>query len=239
MHKKVEEQLISLAKRILELEHKDNVSDFQKLARKIYEQLTVLKYLDKNTAPNNAKEKLELDNNNNTPNITFDLPSANVKDDVVNEKSKKMLTEQEVATIFGQENTMQKNDKKDLTSVQFTLEDELKDAISADIATQLFEKATKESPIVNAPNQNKPRSLNDALLTNNLQVGLNDRIAFVTHLFDGSQEDFNRVLSQLNSFKTEEEAKYFIYNIVKPDYNWAEKEEYEQRLMAIIGRKFL
>jgi hypothetical protein len=239
MHKKEEEQLISLAKRILDLEHKKNIAELQKEARKIYEQLTVLKYLDKNIVQKNKENKAQPEDSAETASVTFDLPKANVKDDTLIEKSKPMLTEQEVESIFGQENTMQKNEAKELPSVQFTLEDELKDAISADLATQLFEKATKDSPTVNTSTSNKPRSLNDALLANNLQVGLNDRIAFVKHLFDGSQEDFNRVLSQLNSFKTEEEAKYFIYNIVKPDYNWVEKEEYEQRLMAIIGRKFL
>ena len=123
----------------------------------------------------------------------------------------------------------------------FSLEEEFKDAISADVATELFEKATKEDPVVKSVAQEvapKKRSLNDALLTNNLQVGLNDRIAFVKHLFDGSQEDFNRVWSQLNSFKSESEAKNFISKLVKPDYDWSEKEEFEQRLIDLIERKF-
>ena len=47
------------------------------------------------------------------------------------------------------------------------------------------------------------------------------------------------MLSQLNSFDTEKEAKSFLNKFVKPDYNWAEKEEYEQRLIVLIERKFL
>lgn len=77
------------------------------------------------------------------------------------------------------------------------------------------------------------------MFKNNIQVGLNDRIAFVNQLFDGSQQDFNRVVSQLNSFKTEAEAKNFIYEFVKPDYDWSAKEEFEQRLITLIERKFL
>ena len=77
------------------------------------------------------------------------------------------------------------------------------------------------------------------MFKNNLQIGLNDRIAFVKHLFDGSQEDFNRVLSQLNSFKTENESKKFIDEFVKPDYDWSNKEDYENRLINLIERKFL
>jgi hypothetical protein len=83
------------------------------------------------------------------------------------------------------------------------------------------------------------RSLNDTLFKNNLQVGLNDRIAFVKHLFEGNQGDFNRVLSQLNTFKSENEAKNFINKMVKPDYEWSSKEEYEQRFINLIERKFL
>ena len=45
--------------------------------------------------------------------------------------------------------------------------------------------------------------------------------------------------SQLNTFKTEKEARKFINKMVKPDYNWSEKEEYEERFMAIVERKFV
>ena len=58
-------------------------------------------------------------------------------------------------------------------------------------------------------------------------------------MFQGSQEDFNRVLSQLNTFKTEKEAKSFINKMVKPDYDWKAKEEYSDRLFELIERKFL
>jgi hypothetical protein len=105
-----------------------------------------------------------------------------------------------------------------------TLEEELEDTIPVDVMANLFE------PL-------KGASLNDKLKTN-IQIGLNDRIAFVKNLFEGSQEDFNRVISQLNTLKTEKEAKKFINKIVKPDYNWSEHEDLENRLIAIIIRRF-
>jgi len=109
--------------------------------------------------------------------------------------------------------------------------DEFKDAISADYAAELFEKAEKI--------EITKKSLNDKLSQTQLQIGLNDRIAFVKHLFDGNQSDFNRVLSQLNTFTDEAQAKYFINTVVKPDYNWQNEVEYEERLIALIERKFL
>jgi hypothetical protein len=46
-------------------------------------------------------------------------------------------------------------------------------------------------------------------------------------------------LSQLNTFDSFAEAKDFILNVVKPDYNnWLGKEEYEERLLEIIESKF-
>lgn len=106
-----------------------------------------------------------------------------------------------------------------------TLEEELNDTLPVDVMANLFEKVEPK------------KSLNDQL-QKTLQIGLNDRIAFVKNLFEGNQSDFNRVVSQLNTCKTEREAKNFIDNLVKPDYDWSEKEEYETRLIEIIERRF-
>jgi hypothetical protein len=81
-------------------------------------------------------------------------------------------------------------------------------------------------------------NLNDRI-SKGITIGLNDRIAFMKHLFNNSSEDYNRVLSQLITFDTLAEAKDFIDNMVKPDYNnWEGKDEYEQRFMEIIEKKF-
>lgn len=105
-----------------------------------------------------------------------------------------------------------------------TLEEELQDTFSVDLMADLFENA-------------KPKSLNDRFAAN-IQIGLNDRIAFVKNLFNNEQEDYNRVISQLNTFKSVDEAKDFINKMVKPDYNWANQEELETRFLEIIERKF-
>ena len=88
--------------------------------------------------------------------------------------------------------------------------------------------------------EDEPRtmSLNDRL-TKGIAFGLNDRIAFEKRLFGGNPDDFNRVVSQLNTFDSFEEAKGFINDFVKPDYNnWDGKEEFENRFLEIIERKF-
>jgi len=96
-------------------------------------------------------------------------------------------------------------------------------------------QATKTTTFQEEP---KSMSLNDRL-NKGINIGLNDRIAFEKRLFGGSPDDFNRVLSQLNTFDTFEEAKGFIEDFVKPDYdNWNGKEEYEARFLEIVEKKF-
>ncbi len=82
------------------------------------------------------------------------------------------------------------------------------------------------------------KTIND-IYRGTIMVGLNDRIAFEKHLFSNSSEDFNRVLSQLNTVSTFDEAKSFVEHLVKPEYNnWEGKEEYAERFMALIEKRF-
>ncbi|MFO7721131.1 MAG: hypothetical protein R6W85_11905 [Gillisia sp.] len=93
-------------------------------------------------------------------------------------------------------------------------------------------------PVKKNEKEERPRSLNDRL-KNGINIGLNERLAFIRHLFDGKTADYNRVISQINSFDSVTEAKKFIQLLVKPDYkNWAGKEEYEQKFMDLVENKF-
>ena len=87
--------------------------------------------------------------------------------------------------------------------------------------------------------QPKIVALNDSM-SKTISIGLNDRIGFVKFLFADSNEDYNRVLSQLSTFDTYEEAENFINDMVKPDYNnWEGKDDYAERFMEIVEQKFL
>lgn len=99
--------------------------------------------------------------------------------------------------------------------------------------------ATKPASIAERAQQNsKSTSLNDRLAAKKLAFGLNDRIAYVKHLFDGQGEDFTRVVNQINTYEAWEEAEVFINDMVKPDYNWEGKEEYEERFLTQIRARF-
>ncbi|RBW59805.1 hypothetical protein DS884_08750 [Tenacibaculum sp. E3R01] len=158
----------------------------------------------------------------------------NIEETIVKaETTEKEVVEEIIEQPFDEIENLLFNDidttKKDVKDVGErktpTLEEELQDTLPVDVMANLFEKVDPK------------KSLNDHL-QNTIQIGLNDRIAFVKHLFEGNQNDFNRVISQLNTCKTEKEAKKFINKLVKPDYNWSDKEEYETRLLEIIERRF-
>ena len=104
------------------------------------------------------------------------------------------------------------------------------DSSETEEAKQTVAEEVKEEPKSDAFNE---------MTTKSIAIGLNDRIGFVQHLFNDSNEDFNRVISQLNTFDTFEEAKNFINEMVLPDYNyWVGEEDYIERFMEIVEKKF-
>ena len=96
----------------------------------------------------------------------------------------------------------------------------------------------KTSIAEKAQSQPSQKSLHTKLASKNLSFGLNDRIAYVKHLFEGNTEDFNRVVSQLSTFEDWAETETFLAEMVKPDFDWSGKEEYEERFLNQIKARF-
>ncbi len=104
----------------------------------------------------------------------------------------------------------------------------------------------KESPVSeekttlseSAQQSGTSKSLNDRFAQKVLKFGLNDRIGFVKALFEGNQEDFNRVVSQLNTLSSLDEATAFIETYVAPEYKWDQQEEMAERFMTAVSTKF-
>lgn len=133
-------------------------------------------------------------------------------------------------------------EEKTTTSKQVTMDDVFGDHFQEPVFVKpeenVREKFVKVFEEKASGEPGKVVSLNDSL-SNTISIGLNDRIGFVKHLFNDSNEEYNRVLSQLNTFDTFEEAKNFLNEMVIPDYNyWVGKEEYLERFMEIIEKKF-
>lgn len=248
MHKKLESDLMSLAHSILKMKNKKDVFALKQKSKEIYEKLSMLAFVEEyvNTTPNlkESKEELiekvaqgfvskdisifeEVTSNEvveDGEKIVYDLADTPKEESEIEEILEQPFDELE-EIIFSENETEHINEviKIEVNKTK-SLEEELQDIISVDVMADLFENA-------------QPKSLNDKLV-NNIQIGLNDRIIFVKNLFNNQQEDYNRVISQLNTFKSEKEAKQFINKMIKPDYNWSEHEELENRFLEIIERKF-
>ncbi|KGL59266.1 MULTISPECIES: hypothetical protein [unclassified Polaribacter] len=248
MHKKLESDLMSLAHSILKMKNKKDVFALKQKSKEIYEKLSMLAFVEEyvNTTPNLKESKEELIEKVAQGFVSKDISifeeatSNEVVEDgekIVYDLADTPKEESEMEEILEQpfdeleEIKFSENETEHINEVikievnkTKSLEEELQDIISVDVMADLFENA-------------QPKSLNDKLV-NNIQIGLNDRIIFVKNLFNNQQEDYNRVISQLNTFKSEKEAKQFINKMIKPDYNWSEHEELEKRFLEIIERKF-
>ncbi len=249
MHNISKQSIRKLAHQISSTSDQTNSKELLDKARILYEKAIVLHYQD-SLVENNPKET-----STPKPVATVDKPVMEEQELSVQERIKQIMDSApqfESDTVLDLDTTPAKQTLRDedikveepqvedpkvkepeetITMPTQDLEEEFKDAIAADYAADLFEKAEKI--------EITKKSLNDKLSQAQIQIGLNDRIAFVKHLFNGSQTDFNRVLSQLNSFNSKDQAEQFITTMVKPEYNWSAKSEYEERFMLLIERKFL
>ncbi|OYX24341.1 MAG: hypothetical protein B7Z06_09045 [Flavobacteriales bacterium 32-35-8] len=244
MKKKLESELVSIAHRILKLKGKEDVIKMHDEAKVLFEKLSVLKFAYENfedsmpTIGSNTSFFGMLDesfNNKISDSIEIEdkiyINLDEVEDDNIMERGmetiKDMVSQmpdkpEDVDTVL-----------ESLTQKQDPLKNDF-EHITADFKNMpIFE------PVSKLQNGIDKKSLNDKLKIGGIHIGLNDKIAFIKHLFNGKAEDYERVLSQLNTFNSFDEASNFIQNIVKPDYNnWIGKEEFETRFMDIIENKF-
>ncbi|KAF2509833.1 hypothetical protein [Flavobacterium foetidum] len=122
---------------------------------------------------------------------------------------------------------------------QFVKVESVKDVPPIPTIAEWKEQKAAETAAAKAQSDSKPVTLNEKL-SRGFHIDLNDRIAFTKNLFGNSAEDYSRVLNQLMTFDSYAEVKDFIENMVKPDYNnWEGKDDYAERFMGIIEKKFL
>jgi hypothetical protein len=246
MKKKLESELISIAHRILKLKGKEDVVKMHAEVSELFEKLSVLKF---------AHEKFEGD----IPTIGSDTSFFDMLDGAFNNKISDAIEVEDriyinldeveddhimepgIETIKGMVAQMP-NEPEDIDVVleeaipkQKNQKNDLDDLMSSFKDMPVFDPISKTQNGI--PNEKK--SLNDKLKSGGLNIGLNDKIAFIKHLFEGKSEDYERVISQLNTFESFSNAKQFLIDIVKPDYsNWANKEEVEERFFQILENRF-
>jgi hypothetical protein len=225
MKRKLKEELVKLATEIITAQEEKELTAFYEQTKELYEKLAVLKFIE------DKLNHIEVDVSKNVLASRFEKLATSVLSE--NTSVPESNPHKEDIITPGMQTI------KDMVS---EMPSEAIEHIFSDfIAKPNTMKNEKEilSPLpTNEETQRKVTSLNDKL-NKQFQIGLNDRLAFLKHLFNNNTEDYNRVISQLTTIDTEERSIAFIDNMVKPEYNnWQGKEEYETRFKAIIERKF-
>lgn len=249
MKKKLESELVSIAHRILKLKGREDVDQLHEEVSKLYEKLTVLKFAQENfedsmpTIGNDSSFFGMLDtafNNKVSDNIEVEdrtyVNVDEVEDDGMIEpvmtKIKDMFQHmpQETEPVDALLEKALPKDIKTSTSIEF------------ESITSGFEDIPEFEPIEDAKKreaESEKKSLNDKLKGKRLNIGLNDKLAFIKHLFEGKSEDYDRVISQINTIHSLGEARKLILEMVKPDYNnWEGKDEYEERFIELVEGRF-
>lgn len=229
MKKKLKEELVKLSTDIITSRDMNEITDMYEVAKTLYEKLAVLKFIDEKL------KDIEIDVSKNVIAAKFESMANAVLNDNAsvpesNPHQEDIITHPGMDTIKDMVSEMPSDTPVDEVLAEFLGKPELMKN-DKELFMAPKENVTKKETVV--------KSLNDKLNGKEIKVDLNNRLAFVKHLFNGSTEEYNRVLSQLSTIDTEERSVAFIINMVKPDYkNWEGKEEYEDRFMALIEQKF-
>ena len=226
MKKIIESDLIAIAHRILKMKDKSEIDSLHTEAKNLYEKLSVLKFYEENSnrfdqAP--AIEKIE--------ELLSDSPAEN---NVDNQKIIEKIVEE-----LPEESVEMKTESAEKPSFEI---DSVFNVPFEKVEFEEVQQSTEQNQNITQTNniaaKNNP-TVND-IFAKSITLTLNDRIAFEKHLFNNQPEDLNRVISQLNTMSDWNEAETFINQMVKPDFNhWQGKEEYENRFMAFIQKRFL
>ena len=247
MKKKLESELVSIAHRILKLAGKEDVDKMHEAVSILYEKLTVLKF-----AQENFDDDMPTIGNDSSFFDMLDTAFNNKVSDTIEVENKTYINLDEVEDDGIMEPVMEKI--KDMVA-QMPEETQQVDAlfetvkpnddpnfIEFETITSGFAEIPEFEPLEDAKKreaENASKSLNDKLKGESLKIGLNDKLAFIKHLFEGKNEDYDRVISQINTTHSLGEARTLILEMVKPDYNnWDGKEEYEERFIEIIEGRF-
>ncbi|QNJ97548.1 hypothetical protein [Constantimarinum furrinae] len=250
MKRKLRIQIQELAQQIIANNNTKSTTQLKQIAADLHEKLAVLEYLETQIEGTSEAEETALDSKSFREENWFTepepVPQPHNKEELVEplmEKIKDLVAQMpeessrvdELLEEVLPQKKVPRNDLEEFASnyqqtPTFERKEPSKGGKIPESTTDLIADIGAES--------NKPRSLNDKN-HQGLNIGLNDRLAFIKHLFDGNAEDYTRVLSQISTMNSYEEAAGFIKGKVKPDYNyWLKKEEYSERFMAIVEKNF-
>ena len=228
MKRKLKEELVKLCTDIITSDETTDIAQLYENAKELYEKLAVFKYIEEKLSD------IEIDVSKNVLAAKFEMMANAVINEnrlvPENNPHEEDIITPGIETIKDMVSEMPTSEEVEKIFTEFVAKTEK--------IKQDKEWLTPETEKKNG-NDNQVKSLNDVFIPKELKFALNDRLAFIKHLFDGNAEHFDKAVAHLNTIDTEERSLAFINNLVKPEYDqWQAKIEYEKRFVAQIKKRF-
>ena len=246
MKNKIEAELLKIAEKIIAQKGDFNTTQLKNHTQLLYEKLTILDFTQRNLE-REEPVKEEIHAKSHIPETESMVPPYDEHYPDGTEYNEDPITElntEKIKDIVAQMPPETQKVDKIMHSINAAPEPQKTRQVSEEPKKDFrnigvdYDNLPDFEPVNHVEKGAKPKSLNDRL-KKGINIGLNERLSYIKHLFGGNTSDYNRVLSQLNTFSSLEEANKFIEKVVKPDYNhWEGKEEYEDRFMSHIYNKF-
>ena len=234
MKKKVLTQINAIAQEIVSSEKEIDIPKLKNALLQLYEKLTILEFLESSVETEFEKpERTATDSKTYREQNWFKepdpVPQNPHEDELVEPLTEKI--KDIVANMPNENEEAIEELLKEIIPSKEILKNDLEEFAASYSDNLVFERKQKVEA------EETPNSINDKI-NSGLHIGLNDRTTFIKQLFDDSTDDYLRVLSQINSMSTFEEAHLFIQSQVRLDYNWTEKEAYVDRFLSVIQKSF-
>lgn len=211
---KLEIELKKIGKKILNYEGSIDLDEISKDVLTLYEKIILYKYFSTKESnilsPNEIIKKDEFESSKKSEEKFIKLKAK--KDEILN----KQVIRKENHGFEKKKNFSKKNQGEiEYSSPDYPL----------DLGAGLFpQKITK--------------NLNDQF-SGGLQIDLNDKNAFIKHLFNENKTIYQQIIKEIESLNHFEQVKKVIGRTKKYHNNWEGKESYEKRFIYLLQKIFL
>jgi len=216
MNEKIKKALIKIANEIIDFDKDKSINEedvFSKVEQ-LHEVLSVYRFLKKNKITNWEIQEKQLNSILNEIIENSELDKNSIDDNSKLEVEPLIEKIKDIVTEMPENNLLSKVSEEPI------------------FVEKKVEKNSEESK------KELNKNINDKFMKG-LHVDLNDRLAFIKHLFLDNKTEYQRVISQITTFSNIEEVENFIQSMIKPEYdNWKGKEDYEKRFTEVLSKLF-
>ena len=223
MTEKIKIALLEWAKKVLNQEAQWDEEKTHEAIQKLYELSIVQKMLlEEETVNNGQWKRQQAQLNEVIESLTGESKKERIKEENM-EVAPMMETIKNMVTEMPEPETYEKLFETIEDMPTFVPKD---NEVSTETKESQFQKAEER------------KNINDHF-AKTLSIDLNDRLAFIKHLFEGDTKTYERVLAQVVTYETWEEVFSFLEAHVKTEYdNWTGKEEVVERFLNTLQKNF-